>query len=551
MDITIERFKNIESVSLTVDGVSLLVGGNNAGKSSVLQAIQFGASVAQTAAIQGAWDGDRLSTSIGQSDLVYSPIKDVLFLARNGRLREPPAEAIRVNYRDNGEECQVTVRKGRNKNILLELIGRSLGERLQSIASPYCTLVTGLAGIPTEEAFETNIKVKKTAAKGDSNSVFRNILLQLKKDPQKWQRFQEQITRIFNDHIVDVNFDPDRDETINCTVSKAGVTYPIDTCGTGVLQAIQIFSYIHLFEPKILLLDEPDSHLHPNNQKQLARELIFASGAGLNIIVSTHSKHLVESLIENSSLIWLTRGEKQTNVENYELKALLEIGALNVGERIGNPAHIFLTEDKNHEGLRIILDSNGCNLDDCEIISYSGCTKTEMAITLITHLRRTNPTAEYIIHRDKDFLDQDYIDGYIEKFSRMNVQVFLPEGNDLESYFSSSEHIAASCDVENFIAEEIAQAAFNARRPELIEKYVNTRCENIKRSGAQVNAGQLAVEAQTRVNGPRSDAVHGKILMRAIRDELRTRGIPDRLMSVSNSLRSPMLSTIFSSGSPT
>jgi predicted ATP-dependent endonuclease of OLD family len=81
LEIVVERFKNIERIELEVSGLSLLVGGNNAGKSSVLQAIQFGISVAQTSFFQGgAWMDDRLSTSIGQSDLVYSPIKDVLSL---------------------------------------------------------------------------------------------------------------------------------------------------------------------------------------------------------------------------------------------------------------------------------------------------------------------------------------------------------------------------------------------------------------------------------------------------------------------------------------
>ncbi|MBP0634256.1 AAA family ATPase [Cupriavidus sp. AcVe19-6a] len=91
MQVVIERFKNLQSVDLNIHGLTLLVGGNNAGKSSVLQAIQFGASVAQTSAMQGGnWADDRLATSIGQSDLVYSPIKDVLSLGPNGRLRASP-----------------------------------------------------------------------------------------------------------------------------------------------------------------------------------------------------------------------------------------------------------------------------------------------------------------------------------------------------------------------------------------------------------------------------------------------------------------------------
>src|ERR1035437_3969963 len=120
MEFTVERFKNIERVNFSVDDINLLVGGNNAGKSSILQALQFGVSAAQTSLIQGGnWKSDRLSTSIGQSELVYAPIKDVLSLARNGQLKEREEEAIQITYKDGADECRVTVRKGRNKNILI------------------------------------------------------------------------------------------------------------------------------------------------------------------------------------------------------------------------------------------------------------------------------------------------------------------------------------------------------------------------------------------------------------------------------------------------
>lgn len=546
MDIVVERFKNIERVELDASGLSLLVGGNNAGKSSVLQAIQFGISVAQTSAIQGGvWIDDRLSTSIGQSDLVYSPIKDVLSLARNGRLREPEFEAIRVTYRDDANETRVTVRKGRNKNILLEIVGRSLGEIIQSIQHPYCALVTGLAGIPSEEEFETNIVVRKAAAKGDSNSVFRNILLQLKQQPEKWERFAEQMSRVFPGYELDVSFDPNVDETINCSVSKSGVLYPIDTCGTGILQAVQIFSYINLFGPKLLLLDEPDSHLHPNNQKQLARELVAASEDGLNIIVSTHSKHLVEALNDHSRLVWLGSGSIQPDVDNYEIKALMEIGALNVGERLGNPNYIFLTEDSNQHNIEILLESNGHDLDDCEIVSYSGCTQVGTALALITHLRKTCPNARYAIHRDRDFLSTQELERYIAHFGEIGVFVFLPSGNDIESHFLSPAHIVLSCEIDAVSAQEILDEAFTSRKEELFSKYVSTRCENERRRGTRPNEGEISAECLRLMIGPDSPAVHGKILLKGVRDALRQRGIADRLVSNSRALKTEALENLW------
>jgi ABC-type branched-subunit amino acid transport system ATPase component len=538
MDFKIERFKNIEHVQLSVDGIDLLVGGNNAGKSSILQALQFGVSAAQTAAIQGGtWVGDRLSTSIGQSDLVYAPIKDVLSLARNGKLREREDEAIQVTYKNGYEECKVSVRKGRNKNILIEVVGRTLGQRLQSVTEPYSALVTGLAGIPAEERFEANIVVRKAAAKGDSNSVFRNILLQLRQAPEKWAAFQQQIETLFPGYAIQVSYDPNKDEVINCHVERGATQYPIDTCGTGVLQAIQIFAYVNLFAPRLLLLDEPDSHLHPNNQKLLASALANIAEGGTKIVLCSHSKHIIAALSDAARFVWLKDGRQEVETDKYEVQALVEIGALNAGERLGNPTHIFLTEDASHDILELLLEASGYDLDQCEIMSYSGCTQIATATALISHLRRTAPNARYVIHRDRDFLPADQLAEFRTKFARLQVSTFFPTGNDLESFFLTSKHLVASCAVTVEVANEILDAAFNIRRQELTAKYVNTVVENKRRVAERPNPGEIAVECAALLSGPHSPAAHGKILLKAVRDELRARGIADRLLSLSDHIR--------------
>lgn len=537
MKIAIERFKNIQKFEFDVANLCLLVGGNNAGKSSILQAIQFGISVAQTSAVQGGtWSDDRLSTSIGQTDLVYSPIRDVHSLARNGRLKESDAEAIRITYIDGADECRVSVRKGRNKNILLEMVGRNLGQKLQSIQKPTAALVTGLAGIPSEEEFETSLVVRKAAARGDSNSVFRNILLQLKQNDEKWRVFLKQIGRVFPGYSIDVSFNPDIDETISCTVSKGGVVYPIDTCGTGILQAIQIFSYVNLFSPQILLLDEPDSHLHPNNQKRLAAELISISSSDLKVIVSTHSKHLVEALIENAVLVWVKDGKLMPEAEDYDVQALLEIGALNVGERIGNPKYIFLTEDEKTDLLCLLLEANGYDLEECDIISYSGCTQVGTALTLIKHLKRTFPDAKYAIHRDRDFLSDAEVYKYSSSFTPMGVKVLISKGSDIESHFLTSKHLARSCNIEENSASEILTAAFESKKPDLIKKYINIRVHNDRRSGNPGDPGAIGAECIALLTGPNSLAAQGKVLLKGVRDQLRERKITDRVVSSSEEL---------------
>ena len=71
--VTIRRFKRIEQVTIPLDDVTLLIGANNSGKSSILQAIHFAVSIAQTARLVGegvAWRQDTYELSFNPSQLL-------------------------------------------------------------------------------------------------------------------------------------------------------------------------------------------------------------------------------------------------------------------------------------------------------------------------------------------------------------------------------------------------------------------------------------------------------------------------------------------------
>ena len=117
------------------------------------------------------------------------------------------------------------------------------------------------------------------------------------------------------------------------------------------------------------------------------------------------------------------------------------------------------------------------------------------------------------------------------------MDVILPEGNDLESHFVRLEHIVAVCKIDEIVAKEVLEEAFAARKDEMISKYVNTRVENERRTGNQPNAGAISVECMAALTGPGSTAIHGKTLVKGVRDSLRMRGIADHLISNSATLK--------------
>ncbi|WP_084802025.1 AAA family ATPase [Bradyrhizobium sp. Ec3.3] len=332
--VVIRRFKRIDEIEIPLDDVTLLIGANNSGKSSILQAIHFAVSIAQTARLVGegvAWQNDAFQLSFNPSQLLYSPVADVHSLAIGGALQEPRQTQIEIELQGNdGQRCIVGLRRGRNRNIAVSITGRIIGEQLMSVTQPFTIYAPGLAGVPKEEKYMSPGLVRRFVARGDANLTLRNVLRMLKASDTQWAGFIDDMQSIFEGIQVEVDFDESTDENITVYFQfPGGPRLPIDAAGTSVLQAAQILAYISLFQPRVLILDEPDSHLHPDNQRVLC-DLIFqlASERGFQALISTHSRHVLNSMKDRASIIWLSKGTKVDSPDINTTEVLLELGAL-------------------------------------------------------------------------------------------------------------------------------------------------------------------------------------------------------------------------------
>ena len=79
----------------------------------------------------------------------------------------------------------------------------------------------------------------------------------------------------------------------------------------------------------MLILDEPDSHFHPDNQRILC-DLVSALAAerGFQAIISTHSRHVLDNEIRGE-IIWLSKGAIVDQPDINTTAVLLDLGALN------------------------------------------------------------------------------------------------------------------------------------------------------------------------------------------------------------------------------
>jgi energy-coupling factor transporter ATP-binding protein EcfA2 len=508
--VAIRRFKRIEQIEIPLDDVTLLIGANNSGKSSILQAIHFAVSLAQTARLVGegvAWRQDTFELSFNPSQLLYSPVADVLSLATGGTLLEPRASQIEIEFRaEDGASIVVGLRRGRNRNIAVSIAGRTIGEQLMHLSQPFTVYAPGLAGVPKEERYMSPGVVRRIVARGDANLALRNVLRMLSGDSPSWGDFIDSMQSIFPDIQIEIDFDENTDENIEVFFRfGTGPRLPIDAAGTSILQASQLLAYISLFRPQVLILDEPDSHLHPDNQRVLC-DLVstLAVQRGFQAIISTHSRHVLDSMRSRGKVIWLSKGAVVDQPDINTTAVLLDLGALDSVDYFadGELKCVVATEDTEKDALKALLWSNDFVEADTEVASYAGCSKADAAIVLGRFLTDKAPHVRLVIHRDRDYMSQQASKRFESRLGDNNIKPLLTGCNDLESYFISAAHLHAlnpAASVERI--QKLIDQATDETEKKSIAAIVNLRTEEAfrRRQAGEPppNHGEIAVQAQT------------------------------------------------------
>lgn len=559
MKITIEKFKSVDKAELELDSINVLVGGNNAGKSSIIHAIQFAVSCSQTlnANANGKFrKKEKHVSTLSPEELFYSPIKNVYSLGfDNKQLTQDETKAIRVNFCDISQNAEIIIKKGKNANLSVTIDNNDLAGQIWSIENPFAMYVPGLAGIPFEEDYKAFGAVRRAAARGDSNNIFRNILYQLHEKRAQWDKFINTLQFVFPNIHLSVSCDLNNTAVVKVTVSfdDGQTQQPIDSMGTGILQTLQICAYIYLFEPKILLLDEPDSHLHPNNQIALANILIdLTQNISTRIVLATHSRTLIGALKASAKFFRVNSGTINEDFDEYS--TLMDLGAIDDIDRLKNGQYkwVILTEDASHasqKALKMVIESSGLSPNNYIVYPFSGTGHLDAARLTAEFISGLNPTINVLLHIDRDGRDKNEIQNDKKKYSSDNerIQLFITEWNDIESYFCRIEHIKDVLESHGIICtddniEQIINAEIDSLKDESLKKMITNRCNRRKTHN---NHGEVAVQSDKDFNSNPKEYVYGKSLRGSIQNTLTHKYKISTLFSSSKHLSDNSLRDLF------
>lgn len=550
----VKRFKGIKDAPFDVANINVFIGANNAGKSTIAQLLHFAIGIFQAIELAGRWGNQKtVGLSLAPQELLYSPCSDLYSLGSGGQLAEDKNSAIEFTITlASGQQTRLSIRRGRNGNIRVEVDDAPIAKTLASVVKPYTIFSPGLAGIAKSETFISNGVLLRTIARGDANLVLRNILHRIHKagGAGTWLEFTDDLSRLFGNVKIEVDYNEATDEHIHVQVDMGSGAVPIELAGTGVLQAVQILGYIHHFHPSAIILDEPDSHLHPNNQRLLCKLLQgVAEERDTQVFLTTHSRHVVDALSGQARFLWVRQGTVAPVEQDHDLAVLLDIGALDVKEMVAT-SHancIVLTEDSLKRNLEILLESSGFDMNSTLTLAYHGCTSPHNLRPLIDLIRSSNQKAKIVVHRDRDYLTDEEAKSWHESIRNLKVESFLTVGVDIESHFLNPEHLAI---LNHTSAEEMRQLIDTATTEcdsESLEKYANGRADIIKKKGefGKINIGQIAVDGPKQLKSDPKRYRHAKTVVKKLRGLFReSTKLNLRIFEASTAIGDQTLNTI-------
>jgi hypothetical protein len=515
----VRRFKRASNIDFALGDVNVLVGGNNSGKSSAIQGLHFAITLFQSIALAGRWQRTK-RTTIAPEELIYSPANDPYRLYETGQLQQGTFIDFEITL-DDGRLIQVDLTKGKNANLSVLVAPIEPAQKISSLVNPFSVYSPGLAGIARREQFVSDGVLLRAVSRGDANLFLRNIIYRLFQKTAEWDALVRDLKTLFGEVDIDVAFNEASGESIIVDSVFGERHIPLESCGTGLLQAIQILTYVHFFRPAIMILDEPDSHLHPNNQRLLCDLLVYITKEyGCKVILTTHSRHVLDALRGRAQLIWVQNGSATPATADDHVDVLMDLGALDIREIAQIPKRVFfLTEDKAVRTVSNILISNGFEEDDFRVLSYFGVTEPHKLKVVVDVIRELQPEAMVIVHRDRDFLKSAEVETWSERVRAIQAEPFVTSQRDIEDYLVEPAFLAeknpnlTEIEAGGLLARACEQLAATA-----VEDYVNGRVDIERQiNPREVNPGAIAREAAELVARNPREAIKGKQLRATMR----------------------------------
>lgn len=380
--LTLHNFKGIGEQVYNFTQFDLLVGRNNSGKSTVLQALsiwQFCIDEFELSKRRGS-KGIQVvlpnftALPVPEFNLLWKDRTDRRYPLENGRKKqEYILIKIMVEWRitsDKTNSFGVELRYHSPQTIYAIPDGgwgkfrdcSKLGD-LPKIA--YVPPFSGLE--PTEKWLDTS-PIRQQVGKGQPGSVLRNLLLRVCQSPTAgtdgrktkgyqppvdWQDLASTVERWFSIKIHEPKYVSSKDVYITVEYQQNEKDYDIISGGSGFHQTLTLLAFLFGYNPTTILLDEPDAHLHVNLQREILDYFKRKSSErNIQFLIATHAEEFARGVDASQIVSLLSQVPKRVASTPTILRAMSEVSNEDIARLTISPYILYVEGESDERILR-------------------------------------------------------------------------------------------------------------------------------------------------------------------------------------------------------
>jgi len=317
-------FKRFRDETFNLSDSIILAGPNNTGKTTLLQAIAvWNIALQKWITERGSKSGSkarkRTGVAITRNDFTPIPLREMNLLwtdcstalykeelKEGQKLGMPRLMEIEVKWKGVGGDWSLKLEfTYRYPDLIhVRIVEDTPMEVLEIAKNIQIVHIPCFSGIGIEETRYDKPYQDRLIGQGKPGDILRNLLLEVAQNkPEEWKQLCQDIKEMFGDKLIPPVYEGRpfilceyQPAIINRERKRGLPKLDISCAGSGFLQVLMLLGFFYARPASILLLDEPDAHLHVILQKQIYDRLREISRShDCQLLIATHSEVLVDS----------------------------------------------------------------------------------------------------------------------------------------------------------------------------------------------------------------------------------------------------------------
>ena len=463
--LTLCNFKSVGKQVYDFTEFDLLVGRNNSGKSTVLQALAIWQFCVDEFHLNKRRGSVGIQVVLPRFTALPVPEFNLLWKSRTDRVWPADESGVKklkfilieisIAWKDSAgqvREFGVELRYHSPQTIYATPVNgwAVFRECEQSGTLPRIAYVPPFSGLEPFEKWMDQGPRRQQVGKGQPGSVLRNLLLRVCPPPPKddsgktekgykvpddWTELVQVVMRWFSVELMPPKYDSAKDVYITVEYKQDGKTYDLISGGSGFHQTMTLLAFLYGYQPTTILLDEPDAHLHVNLQREILDYFKRKSAQNrVQFLIATHAEEFAKGVDAHQIMSLLQQVPTRIQSTPDVIRAMAEVSNEELTRLMGSPYMVYVEGESDERLLRAWAGACGADvaMDKLTFKVMGGGNKSAMKDAADKHfaaLKQIIPTVQRIMLFDFDDADQAFhpqaTNPSLYEWRRKNIENYL------------------------------------------------------------------------------------------------------------------------------